>query len=155
MIVIESEGGWQVKADSKWVAFSLDVKIPVDSDWRTTSGREFLILGPTVWNPEYVVRSQSGTRWKNSYVIKYVMMWCVYFTGANAPTSYRGTYRVLVGIWILLDLFWFSSVLLTIKNIFKFSEEIQKPLDVAIKEDKAKDKNGQKKVSSVLAHRGR
>jgi hypothetical protein len=69
-----------------------------------------------------------------------------YFSGENAPTSYRSTYRILVGIWIIFDLYWFAGVIYSISNFFNFREEIQKPLDVAIEEENAKDAKGRTKV---------
>lgn len=73
-------------------------------------------------------------------------------SGENAPTSYRSTYRILVGIWIIIVLYWFAGVFYSISGLFNFKEEVQKPLDVAIHEENAKDANGQQKVICLFAN---
>jgi hypothetical protein len=66
--------------------------------------------------------------------------------GETAPKSYNKPYRVLVGLWIMLDLYWFAGVLQTMKVGLKFSSQVQMTFDQAIYEEQTTDVNGNKKI---------
>ena len=63
--------------------------------------------------------------------------------------SYRTPYRVLVGLWLIGDLYWFASVLMCIRQFFKYSNEVQTPLDVALSKERTTDEYGQKRVNAI------